>query len=177
MTYRCSYCDKVFCYKDSLKTHKKVKHAGVRYRCHLCIKAYTCRGMRKKHLEEEHGIIDIGIEKNLECPECGKTYAREDYLENHRKAEHLGVRFKCQFCTDKVFKYKRDLLRHTNRKHQEQKFKYEEMLKQGQDDWKYVVENKVPLDVLSEEKRHAVRQYLWHLTTNKIVYGDHYFTV
>ncbi len=161
MAFRGSHCDKTYSYKSSLQTHEKVKHGGKRHTCHLCIKVYTSNWMKRKHLLDEHGIYEAGREQNLDCPECGKPYTREDYLEAHRKAEHFGTRYKCQFCNEKVYKYKRDLLKHIIRKHKK--------LKQGKDDWESVVENKVPMDMLSLEKRDSIRQYLLYLTTNKVV--------
>ena len=176
MSFRCPQCDKVFSYGFSLQTHVKVKHAGVRYQCDKCIKIYTSMEMKRRHMEEEHSVSreDTRMAKIYGCPECGKAYAREDHLQRHREAEHYGAQYTCQFCS-KVYKYKAALLKHVNRKHQEQKFKYEELLKQGKEDWKYAVDNKVPLDVLPEERKHAVQQYLLYMTVNKHVYGDAYF--
>ena len=69
------------------------------------------------------------------------------------------------------------LKRHKNRKHKEHKFDYDKMLKEGKDNWKYAVENKVPLDALPEPIAHSVTQYLRYVSINKVVYGDRYFRV
>ena len=176
MLHRCSYCDKGFSYNHTLQEHIKVKHGGLRYRCDLCIKAYTCKETKRDHMKDVHGIDGVYMARKFSCPECGKMYCREGQLNEHRKAEHFGAIFPCPFC-GKKYKYNWTLVKHVNRKHQQQNFDYEKILKEGKDNWKYAVENNVPLDVLPDNIRNAVGHYLWYIATNNSIYGDSYYKV
>ena len=129
-------------------------------------------------MEKEHGKSCIRRKKTFSCPECGKNYVSENRLQAHRQAEHSNIRYYCQFCS-KEFKYNTVLLKHLTLEHQAEKRKYEEMLKQGRDDCKYIVENKLPMDILPEKKLNAIRHYLWYCATDKVMNGNgkSYFTL
>ena len=121
----------------------------------------------------EHNIEPKRMDREFKCYTCKKEYVRKRQLEDHIIAEHSNVTFPCNYCNN-VYKYRHFLLRHLNRKHKEKKFDYEKLLKEGKDHWKYVAENKVPLDTLPEDTAHAIRQYLQYVATNKVAYGDKY---
>lgn len=175
MPHRCGFCDKVYSYSGSLGRHVRINHTGERHRCDYCIMTFTIKEAKRDHMEREHGVsgADTRMKKTFACTECDRRFAFEPQLKAHRIAEHTDIRFHCHFC-DLKFKYRSYLSRHINRTHEEQRFNYQEVLKQGRDEWRYIRENKIDMKTLSDEKKTVIRHYLYHLATNKVIYGDQY---
>ena len=149
-----------------------MRHGGVRYRCIVCIKAYASKDAMENHMEQEHNIQKVRLKAEYPCGQCDKMYVQRRKLQEHINAEHTDKRYSCEFCNE-VFKYSYGLVRHKNSKHNN----YDRILKEGKDTWTYIMENKVPMDVLPERIAQAVRKYLWYVAANKVVYGEKYLRV
>ena len=108
---------------------------------------------------KKHGISATSKGEIFYCPECSKAYAKEECLREHRQAEHFNLHYYCPFCDEKI---KHDLLTHINKKHQEEKSNFEEMLKKGVDDMKYMEVNNIPVESLDKEKIDSIINYLFY---------------
>lgn len=57
------------------------------------------------NIKSEDSITDVIVKKELECPDCGKTFANENSIENHMKIHRSGCKsFKCSLCTEEFSK-------------------------------------------------------------------------
>ena len=73
----------------------EVKRPAKPYVCDICNKAYKLIGSLKRHKEQRH---DPAF-KRLSCPFCPQTFARRDYLLEHRRHCQLPNKpYSCVWC-------------------------------------------------------------------------------
>ena len=102
--FPCDRCKKVFTRKVSLQNHMKF-HDG-RYKCATCQRAFASQFSLDRHAcsgeAPEEGTVRT-------CKECGKTFARDLYLQRHM-AIHTGL-FTCIICSRRYCR-KEELMKH-----------------------------------------------------------------
>ena len=102
--FPCDQCKKVFTRSVSLQNHMKF-HDG-RYKCGTCQRAFASQFSLDRHTcsgeAPEEGTVRT-------CKECGKTFARDLYLQRHM-AIHTG-QFTCVICSRRYCR-KEELMKH-----------------------------------------------------------------
>ena len=102
--FPCDRCKKVFTRQVSLHNHMKF-HDG-RFKCATCQRAFASQFSLDRHAcsgeAPEEGTVRT-------CKECGKTFARDLYLQRHM-AIHTGL-FTCVICGRRYCR-KEELLKH-----------------------------------------------------------------
>ena len=82
---------------DSLVTHAKAKHEGVRHICEHC--GYKAPKLSKltKHIKAVHLKI-----KDYACEDCDAEFSSKSNLERHVNTKHKGIRYSCDQCEYKT---------------------------------------------------------------------------
>lgn len=81
--YECGICGRRFTQTSSLNVHTK-RHSGIRpFQCGICKAEFTRAMHLKNHLSRLHGE-----DRPHKCEECGKQYATNDELLNHKKTHN-----------------------------------------------------------------------------------------
>ncbi|XP_054625506.1 zinc finger protein 37-like [Dunckerocampus dactyliophorus] len=103
--FKCSHCNKVFKYRDNMKTHMRLHTREKRFMCLFC----NARFFRKDQLTA-HTTTHTG-EKPFTCSVCGKGFGHNQYLKKHMRI-HTGEKpFTCSVC-GKAFRYNQYLKKH-----------------------------------------------------------------
>ena len=77
----CSLCSKELA-SDSLKSHMKAIHLGIKYPCPDCDYKATAEKSLKMHIETIHNGV------RYKCTICGLEYSSKQYLGKHMKLAH-----------------------------------------------------------------------------------------
>ena len=118
-SFSCEECGKICHNKNSLYIHRhRHKKAGQKYTCDECGKQFDLEDSFKKHLRVHQPMTQcpqcgkmvrnirqhISIshteddQKRVQCQDCGKGFARKDYLDKHIMNVHLKLRpHKCRY--------------------------------------------------------------------------------
>ena len=102
--YPCNLCNKVFTRQVSLHNHMKF-HDG-RFKCITCHRAFASQFSLDRHTCSGEAPQDGNV---YTCKECGKTFARDLYLQRHM-AIHTGL-FTCVICGRRYCR-KEELMKH-----------------------------------------------------------------
>ena len=90
-------CDYVTRTKTELENHVRQYHLNLpiekNHICNHCGKAYNLLYQLKQHIKAIH--LEI---RPFVCPECGKTFARKDKLQDHIDLHKGLFKYKCPFC-------------------------------------------------------------------------------
>ncbi|RZC42243.1 zf-AD domain containing protein [Asbolus verrucosus] len=108
-TLPCSECGKFFRTESALKTHMEVHEKTLKYYCDFCDKHLTTYYQMANH-KYLHSQKPGG---KIVCPDCGKTYsaASKTAYNNHRLLHNSEVNFVCDKC-GKAFAYEANLREH-----------------------------------------------------------------
>uniref|UniRef100_A0A182MRF3 Protein krueppel n=1 Tax=Anopheles culicifacies TaxID=139723 RepID=A0A182MRF3_9DIPT len=103
--YSCQVCDRTFTDRSSLRTHE-VRHSGTKpFKCELCGRCCYTKPELRQHWVAVHAI------RNHTCPICGKKFASKTTLQDHASVHAVERPFVCSTC-GKSFKRNRNLIRH-----------------------------------------------------------------
>ena len=90
-------CDYVTRTKIELENHVRQYHLNLpiekNHICNHCGKAYNLLYQLKQHIKAVH--LEI---RPFVCPECGRTFARKDKLQDHIDLHKGLFKYKCPFC-------------------------------------------------------------------------------
>ncbi len=94
-TYKCYFCDKVFCKEKFVRLHRN-KHLDQNGQlpCKYCNKTYPTYRAIMQHI--------IGTHKPVDCKECNKTFFSHTSYLRHQKTIHVDQsikKFKCDLCS------------------------------------------------------------------------------
>ena len=132
----CSYCSKVFSYKQSLKRHMNEHKEEVQtFNCNECDFKTNRLDSLSRHKQKKHRIYKLnfdvmrkdGRENNFECQLCKRVFGDSQAYETHfvtkacqgtneDDAINDEGRHECSMC-DKTYVNKSDLTKHYNWKH------------------------------------------------------------
>ena len=104
----CDHCQSQFTRKDSLRTHIKLLHEGMKYPCNQCDYQAPQKHNLIIHVKSRH--------EGLECDQCQKKFSHKEGLRKHNKAIHEGIKYACNQC-DYQATQKSNLKTHITRKH------------------------------------------------------------
>lgn len=87
--YKCHYegCERAFSIKSGLQTHIKVVHQNFRFQCDECEAEFSSSVARRNHKLVKHST-----ERAFSCGDCGKCFATNSFLLQHRRNVHLKKR-------------------------------------------------------------------------------------
>ena len=128
----CYKCDSTFSTRHNFMRHIETVHEKKRkYKCQQCsFDASSKRGI-KEHAMRSHKepIEPIPI---FECNQCDKTFLRNNYLQNHIKCVHQGMKSGFQVACPQCGKmlYKRSLQKHIHDIHLEGNYECDKCNKQ-----------------------------------------------
>ncbi|XP_075210331.1 uncharacterized protein LOC142317662 [Lycorma delicatula] len=105
--FLCTYCNKMFQCKLSLRRHVNIHTKGKKYVCNCCQKSFIQSSHLKQHL-----VIHTS-EKLYVCNFCQKSFNRSSNLLQHLNIHTKEKSYTCNFC-QKAFNYSFDLKRHLN---------------------------------------------------------------
>jgi len=119
----CHHCGKIMSTKDHLKRHIRNIHEKnieesvlnkikVQHMCTLCGKMLSSEGCLFRHNKNIHEGIE---RKKIECPECGKSYTKDNF-NNHIDYAHTINPVQCDTC-GKEMKNKGALRNHMMKVH------------------------------------------------------------
>ena len=82
----CRICGKLM-RRGQISKHEKIhlEDLELRFPCNTCNKVFTAKRNLIAHMEHHH---TTNPKKPVECPKCGKTFARIDLLKKHIKSMH-----------------------------------------------------------------------------------------
>ena len=94
-------------------------HKEIKYDCQFCGKMFTQTGSLKRHNVHVHGVADEKYQKKgtkqtrqmFDCGVCGKTFATQYMLTNHKIIHTMVKPFPCKIC-EKSFNNLGTLSRH-----------------------------------------------------------------
>lgn len=139
--YECNECGRSYTQRSSLNTHMK-SHKNT-HTCPLCKKSFEKNTQLAQHIEEHKkqyeangeslptqdqlsNQVSFLISSNLQCHQCGKSYATKSSLTTHLQSVHSDVKkFQCSEC-DKMFSRKCYLVVHRATHTGEKKYTCEE---------------------------------------------------
>ena len=150
MAFYCDQCDFTSKRKNHLRSHKLIKHEGVRYDCDRCEFRATTRSILRQHIQSIHegiryqcdlctfsstkkrevrvhkeSIHDIKPEKDAqrssyECDLCESVFKNKSSLTDHLNYKHVGIKYPCDKCDFKAAR-KSNLRAHNLSKHSNEK--------------------------------------------------------
>uniref|UniRef100_A0A8D8WM98 Zinc finger protein 614 n=1 Tax=Cacopsylla melanoneura TaxID=428564 RepID=A0A8D8WM98_9HEMI len=85
--YTCGTCGKNFKFKNSMVTHRKTFHEGVRYKCTKCPKIFMAQSKLNIHMKNHEGVF-------YTCEHCPKTFCSKYSLKEHSR-RHDGKKYVC----------------------------------------------------------------------------------
>ena len=95
-SHKCQFCDKVFCYADTLQDHTSEYHRDqlekLTFSCKDCLKWFPTELALQGHMESSHTSSPKCM-----CEWCGRTI-RKDYLPEHYRI-HQQIPHDCEFCS------------------------------------------------------------------------------
>lgn len=83
VTYKCSYCEKMFVTKSERKRHELGFHLNQRdFQCPYCDKMFVTRGQMLVHTNVH------SVEPPVRCKLCNRIVSRRDTYKRHMKTQH-----------------------------------------------------------------------------------------
>ena len=113
----CDQCDLRFVSNQEITKHVIFLHNGVEYKCELC----NFSTFKKVNLDQHTNVKHFGMKEDTPCDQCDYNPKDIPNLIKHKKAEHEGVRYSCNFC-EFITKQKRSLNDHISSIHEGNKF-------------------------------------------------------
>jgi len=119
MAFNCDQCDFSAKRKNHLRSHKLIKHEGVRYDCDRCEFRATTPSILKQHVQSIHEGI------RYYCDLCTFSSTKKREVRVHKETIHncqpvvkdaISSSYNCDLC-ESVFKNKSSLTDHLNYKH------------------------------------------------------------
>ena len=106
--YTCTVCSNAFLTRDKMVEHKKIHKFEKRFQCTHCALRFKTKGILLKHLKLVHSCSDQST-----CQFCYQTFTQNINFLPHETVNELNNKdcHSCNTC-DKVFMYKKDLLKH-----------------------------------------------------------------
>ena len=106
----CSYCEKSFRSKSSLKLHEMIHTGEKPFECSVCNKKFNQKGYLSEHMWNLHKQMVPGDNKSSEkkplniysCSYCGKEFLRLSTLKRHEEKHSAVKSLTCSQC-DKTF--------------------------------------------------------------------------
>ena len=107
-------CSRSFCLKSELVRHYQAEHLGVRYPCLKCGQEFKILYSLHTHKTACKGSLNIDLKPALQvtasrdgqfyCPNEKCSYSSKDQsgLVAHFKVEHIGIRYPCSKCGDRL---------------------------------------------------------------------------
>ena len=80
--YQCSKCENQYSNHQSLWSHKKSVHEGIRYPCNKCNQSFTQKPKLRIHIESVHE------EAKFPCDLCDRVFTQRKNLYRHQKNDH-----------------------------------------------------------------------------------------
>ena len=127
--FSCDQCSYIGKNKEYLWKHMNGTHNSERFDCSMCGTQFKHKKTLESHFKTVHGKVNF---KHINCPHCEYKSSRNEHMQMHIDAVHLGLRpFKCDVC-DKDFTQKTHLRTHQKNVHenvQDTRFKCDECSK------------------------------------------------
>lgn len=118
---QCDFCDKVFCSRQGLYTHRKVVHGSEVdgsqrevFTCHICGKGFPIFKYLKGHLKSHEDS------EPYKCPKCHKTFKYHRNFKTHKQGCFNPAGYPCPIC-HKTLKNEYSLKIHINGVHLNEK--------------------------------------------------------
>lgn len=102
----CEVCSKVFAQKCDLTRHMNIHLNVKKHFCKVCNKAFKRADYLAKHEKEFCSVF-----RPHKCEKCGRCYATEEELMEHKETHEIRLAFKCDKCDDS-FQEEPDFLEH-----------------------------------------------------------------
>lgn len=128
LTFKCTICDKVFVYAQSLRDHMGSHADKPSHACQFCQQAFLSRQYLYAHLTSKHPQEysrqvkkeSDGRKRNTNtCTICDKVCPNSRSLREHETTHHGNASlYKCKHCP-KEYRYSSGLTRHNRRHHPE----------------------------------------------------------
>jgi len=124
-SFNCSYCEKSFQSKSSLRDHL-TSHTGERnFPCPFCPAKLKTKNNLQTHIASCHADKDTSIAKDYNCTFCPKSFRFKAQLNQHVRSHTNEKPYKCQIC-GKGFSAKCNLKAHHEVHKEEKSFKCDE---------------------------------------------------
>ena len=104
--FACEVCSKVFAQKCDLTRHMNIHLNVKKHFCKVCNKAFKRADYLAKHEKEFCSVF-----RPHKCEKCGRCYATEEELMEHKETHKIRLAFKCDKCDDS-FQEEADFLEH-----------------------------------------------------------------
>ena len=102
----CEVCSKVFAQKCDLTRHMNIHLNVKKHFCKVCNKSFKRADYLAKHEKEFCSVF-----RPHKCEKCGRCYATEEELMEHKVTHEIRLAYKCDKCDDS-FQEEADLLEH-----------------------------------------------------------------
>ena len=94
--FKCDQCKNKYTTKQSLTTHIKSKHEGVKYACSQCEHQAPTQSSLKTHIKSKHEGVKYA------CNQCNLQFPLSSSLYTHNRSKHEGVKYACNQCEHKA---------------------------------------------------------------------------
>ena len=83
-SFKCTYCQSAYVYKNSLQKHIEHHHAGVLFTCDICGDVFK----RKDSVKRHNSLVHSQFQAKIKCSFCAKTFTYNPNLLKHVREFH-----------------------------------------------------------------------------------------
>ena len=158
----------------------KTLHGSTRFQCPICIKRFTQNINRKRHISSIHSdehsqkIVKDQLKRlnyEYDCKICQKRFQTRRFLNQHIDGFHASKYLQCNQCIRR-FPWESSLIKHTKLTHKKHDLVYEKSCLNGMNQWKFMVDQCVPSDIMITEDLKHIQLYKNYVRNKAAAYMD-----